>query len=169
MASQNCPNVSENLLITVGQRTTFLAAGQVAIKGILRSVKVIYKRTLDRIVIRQAYKPKPVFNIRLWMFGLINQDSIITQPSRPRSSKLRISTTQDHKSWLVPATNARLDRNPRQTFWNYYASVSLTLVDDHTFCFYPKIPLTFSHFLKIPVNLQPFVSLRMANVYWRPR
>ena len=42
--------------------------------------------------------------------------------------------------------------------------MSLTLAGDHTFCFYPKIPLTFSHFLKIPVNLQPSFSLRMANV-----
>lgn len=156
MASQNCHNVSENLLITVGQRTTFLAAGQVATKGILRSVKVIYKRTLDRIVIRRAYKPKLVFNIRLWMFGLINQYSIITQPSRPGSSKLRISTTQDHKSWLVPATNARLDRNPRQTFlkllricvsylsWrSYFLFLSKDTFDIFTFLEDPGEPAAF--------------------------
>ena len=49
------------------------------------------------------------------------------------------------------------------------ASVFLTLAGDHTFCFYPKLPLTFSVFLEIPVCRQLSFSLRMGTALKRPQ
>ena len=49
------------------------------------------------------------------------------------------------------------------------APVTLTLAGDHTFCFYPKLPLTFSVFLEIPVGRQLSFSLRMGTAVKCPQ
>lgn len=49
------------------------------------------------------------------------------------------------------------------------AYFNLTLAGDHTFCFYPKLPLTFSVFLEIPVGRQLSFSLRMGTAVKCPQ